>query len=314
MSDRNAKPTSAHPRKALPRLEFLHSFEAAARHLSFTRAAQELFLTQSAISRQIAQLEMDLGVALFTRHHRALALTEAGLIMQRAVTDCLDRLRDATVRVRGVPALRQVSITCTPGFASLWLIPRLSRFTASHPQVDVRLSATLEVLDLQRSGIDIAVRFVPKRDGLGAPLFEETVVPLCAPALCNAGPHPLRTPADLAEHSLLTVDVPQGMAPTVEWEPWLKIMGLSDVRLKNTMRFTQYTEAVAAAVAGQGVVIGRLPLLQSLLQEGKLVAPFAQGAASQRAYYIDMGPLGRGNVDAQDFAQWLRDEVKLALG
>lgn len=312
-------PSGAGPsRKQLPRLELLHSFEAAARHLSFTLAAKELFLTQSAVSRQIAQLEMDLGIALFTRHHRALALTEAGQIMQRAVTDCLDRLRDATVRVRGIPALRQVSITCTPGFASLWLIPRLSRFTSTHPQVDVRLSATLDVLDLARSGIDIAVRFCPKREDLGPSLFEETVLPLCAPALCNQGAHPLRTPADLSEHTLLTVDIPQGMALTVEWEPWLKIMGLSDVRLKNTLRFTQYTEAVAAAVAGQGVVIGRVPLLNALLQEGKLVAPFAgangQGAASQRAYYIDMAAHARSNPDAQDFAQWLRNEVKLALG
>lgn len=306
-------PTAGIPRKQLPRLEFLHSFEAAARHLSFTLAAKELFLTQSAISRQIAQLEMDLGVPLFTRHHRALALTESGLIMQRVVTDCLDRLRDATVRVRGVSALRQVSITCTPGFASLWLIPRLSRFTSTHPQVDVRLSATLDVLDLARSGIDIAVRFCPKREDVGShaqPLFEETVLPLCAPALCNQVDHPLRTPADLVAHTLLTVDMPQGMAPTVEWEPWLKIMGLADVRLKNTLRFTQYTDAVAAAVAGQGVVIGRVPLLNALLQEGKLVSPFgAQAAASQRAYYIDMAAHAQGNTDAHDFVQWLRSEA-----
>lgn len=309
-------PAASISRKQLPRLEFLHSFEAAARHLSFTQAAKELFLTQSAISRQIAQMEMDLGVPLFTRHHRALALTEAGLIMQRVVTDCLERLRDATVRVRGVPTLRQVSITCTPGFASLWLIPRLTRFTASHPEVDVRLSATLEVLDLARSGIDIAVRFCPKRDDSGphaTPLFEETVLPLCAPALCSQSEHPLRTPADLAQHTLLTVDVPQGMALTVEWEPWLKIMGLSDLRLKNTLRFTQYADAVSAAVAGQGVVIGRVPLLNALLQEGKLVSPFTGasglGAASQRAYYIAVADHAQGNADAQDFVQWLRAET-----
>lgn len=318
-SSRPSVPTPATgiSRKQLPRLELLHSFEAAARHLSFTLAAKELFLTQSAISRQIAQMEMDLGVPLFTRHHRALALTEAGLIMQRVVTDCLERLRDATVRVRGAPTLRQVSITCTPGFASLWLIPRLTRFTASHPQVDVRMSATLDVLDLARSGIDVAVRFCPKRDDVGPPLFEETVLPLCAPALCSQSAHPLRTPADLAQHTLLTVDVPQGMALTVEWEPWLKIMGLADLRLKNTLRFTQYADAVSAAVAGQGVVIGRVPLLNGLLQEGKLVSPFTGygglGASSQRAYYIDMAEHAQGNADAQDFVQWLRAEAAAFL-
>ena len=170
------------------------------------------------------------------------------------------------------------------------------------------------MLDLVRAGIDIAVRFIPKREDFGPPLFEETVLPLCAPSLCEQGDRPLRTPADLAQHTLLTVDVPQGMAPTVEWAPWLKIMGLSDVRLKNTLRFTQYTEAVAAAVAGQGVVIGRVPLLNHLLREGRLVAPFgASGAASQRAYYIDMAPQAQANADAQDFAQWLREEAGAGL-
>ena len=117
----------------LPPLDLLLAFEAAARHLSFTRAAAERFVTQSAVSRQIQQLEASLGVLLFERRHRALALTEAGGVMQRAVTDSMERLRDATARVRASSAPRQVAITSTPGFASFWLIPRLARFTGSHP-------------------------------------------------------------------------------------------------------------------------------------------------------------------------------------
>ena len=314
MLDGNAKsgPTlAAAPasRNELPPLDLLRSFEAAARQLSFTRAAGELFLTQSAVSRQIQQLEEKLGVALFERHHRALALTQAGLVMQRAVTDCLERLRDATTRVRAASAARHVGITCTPGFASLWLIPRLARFTAAHPAIDVRISATHELVDLQRQQLDLAVRFVSTRDGEGAPLFEESVLPVCSPRLLADKRHPLKKPADLAHHTLLAVEMPQSAVPTVDWEPWLRVMGLGDVRVKNTVRFTQYADAISAAVAGQGVVIGRLPLLAEMLRDKRLVAPFGGGAVSQRGYYIVMSEAGRHNTDAQAFAQWLRREA-----
>lgn len=300
------------PRGSLPPLDLLPSFEAAARHLSFTLAARELFLTQSAVSRQIQQIEAGLGVLLFERRHRALALTEAGQVMQRAVVDCLERLRDATAHVRSASTPRQVAMTCTPGFASLWLIPRLARFTASHPGVDVRISATLELVDLQRSQLDLAVRFCPNSDGVGPPLFEETVVPMCAPALMRDRANPLRKPADLARHTLLAVDMPQGTALTMEWEPWLRVMGLAELRMKNTVRFTQYADAVSAAVAGQGVVIGRLPLLQEQVTARRLVAPFGGGAASRRGYFVMLSPRAQANPDAQDLARWLHAEAEAA--
>jgi LysR family glycine cleavage system transcriptional activator len=299
-----------HARNAnLPPLDLLRSFEAAARHLSFTKAAEELFLTQSAISRQIQQVEFHLGTALFERRHRSLALTEAGLVMQRAVVDCLERLRDATSRVRAQSEVRRVAMTCTGGFASLWLIPRLARFTDAHPQVDVRISATPEILDLARHQIDLAVRFVPTREGDGAPLFEEVLVPVCSPRLVADKRNPLKKPADLANHTLLTVEYP-GMSPTVDWEPWLRVMGVGELRMKNTLRFTQYADAVAAAVAGQGLVIGRLPILAELLQDKRLVAPFGGGAVSQRGYYIVTSESGSANPDAQAFARWLRAEAE----
>jgi len=302
-----SEPSEPH---ALPPLELLRSFEAAARNLSFTQAAGELFLTQSAVSRQIQQLEAAVGAPLFERRHRALALTEAGGVLQRAVVDSLERLRDATARIRTAPALRQVAITCTPGFASFWLIPRLAHFTAVHPDVDVRVSATLEVMELERSRLDLAVRFVPTSRGVGPALFEESVVPLCAPQLVEAGEHPLRAPADLAHHTLLTIDMKQGQQLDLDWEPWLTIMGLTELRMKNSMRFTLYTDAVNAAVAGQGVVIGRLPLLAELLQQGRLVAPFGQSASSRRGYYVETSRRAAGNPDAQDFARWLRAEAE----
>ncbi|MEO8021271.1 LysR substrate-binding domain-containing protein [Polaromonas sp.] len=298
-------------RSELPRLELLYSFEAAARSLSFTVAAAELFLTQSAVSRQIQQLEADLGVPLFERRHRALVLTDAGRVMHRAVGDCLERLRDATTSVRTTTALRQVAITTTPGFASLWLIPRLSGFTATHPGVDVRISATLEVLDMERSGIDVSVRLRTIEHAPGRSLFEETVTPVCAPSLLKNRALPLKKPADLANHTLLATDMPQGQALTMDWEPWFRVMGLPDLRMKNTLRFSQYSDVVAAAVAGQGVAIGRLPLLAELLRDGRLVAPFS-GAASRFGYFVNMAPRSASNSDAQDFVRWLLAEAESA--
>ena len=305
----NANPE---PRSRQLRLDLLHTFEAAARHLSFTRAGEELFLSQSAVSRQIQQLEDSLGAALFERRHRALVLTEAGRVMLRAVNDSLERLRDAASRVRPQAGGRQVSITCTPGFASFWLIPRLARFTASHPQVDVRVSATLDIVDLDRSNLDLAVRFVPSASGAGPMLFEEDVQPMCAPGLLRDPKRPLKVPSDLGRHTLLTVDMPQAGLPTMDWEPWLQLMGVAGVRPASTLRFTQYSEAVAAAVAGQGVVIGRLPLLDGLVKEGKLVAPFRTPAASRRGYFVTTAAHAARNADAQDFVRWLVAEAEQA--
>jgi LysR family transcriptional regulator, glycine cleavage system transcriptional activator len=317
MRPENAKTMPPPARPPLPRsrrlrLDLLHTFEASARHLSFTEAGKELFLSQSAVSRQIQQLEESLGVPLYERRHRALALTEAGRILQRAVNDSLERLQDAVAQLQTTAPPRQVAITCTPGFASFWLIPRLSRFTASHPAVDVRISATLELVDLERGRVDLAVRFAPSSSANGPVLFEEEVQPLCSPELLRDRRRPLKTPADLERHTLLTVDMPQGEPPTMDWEPWLQLMGLQDVRSANTMRFTQYSEAVAAACAGQGVVIGRLPLLASLVREGKLVAPFRGAAASRRGYFIAVSTHGSRNPHAQDFVQWVLREAEQA--
>jgi len=307
----SSAPSAGVPRSELPRLDLLRSFEAAARLLSFTLAAQELSLTQSAVSRQIQMLESDLAVTLFERRHRALTLTEAGKVMQRAVVESLERLRDATARVRGTAPPRQVAITTTPSFASLWLIPRLAKFTANHPGVDVRLSATMEVLELERAHIDVAVRFSPIAKGLGKPLFEESVLPVCAPQLITQGVHRLEKPADLQHHTLLAFETPHGMALTVDWTPWFEIMGVSDLPMKSTIRFTQYADAVAAAVAGQGVVIGRMPLLNELMRAGKLVAPFQGLAASERGFFVATSTRATGNLDAQDFVRWLRAEAEL---
>ena len=311
MQPRNAKPAAAVPRSRQLRLDLLHTFDAAARHLSFTRAGAELFLSQSAVSRQVQQLEDSVGTPLFERRHRALALTEAGVIMRRAVEDSLERLRDAAARVRHTAARQQVTVTCTPGFASFWLIPRLARFTAAHPEAEVRISASLKLVDLARGDVDVAGRFVPRARGEGPLLFEEQVQPMCAPQLLRDPKRPLKTPADLERQTLLTIDAPD-MPPTVDWEPWLQVMGLPGMHMAHVVRFTHYGEAVAAAIAGQGVVIGRLPLLADVLREKKLVAPFRTPAASRRGYFVTLAPQAAHNPAALAFADWLCAEAEAA--
>src|SRR3954469_1963432 len=148
----------ASPQRSLPPLDFLRGFEAAARHLSFTRAAAELFLTQSAVSRQIQALEEFVGVPLFERRHKALMLTDAGRAYFRTVGPVLDELRQATRRLRETRTGHVLTVTTTISFASIWLVPRLGRFRKAHPTVDVRIKATHEVVDLEREGIDLAIR------------------------------------------------------------------------------------------------------------------------------------------------------------
>src|SRR6202051_476318 len=180
-------------RYSLPQLGFIQGFEAAARNLSFTKAAEELFITQSAVSRQIKALEEHLGVALFERRQRALALTEGGHVLYRVATDVLERLQAAADQLRAAGRTRQLSLTTTTGFASLWLIPRLQRFTSLHPDVDVRISATTEALNLERSLIDLAIRYCkPESVPEGAvKLFGEEVIPVCSRALLRDKARPL---------------------------------------------------------------------------------------------------------------------------
>src|SRR5882672_8491369 len=174
----------ANPPRALPPLDLLRGFEAAARHLSFTRAASELFLTQSAVSRQIQALEAFVGVDLFERRHKALALTDAGQAYYRTVAQALDILRDATRKLKEARKGHVLTVTTTVSFAALWLVPRLARFRKEHPQVDVRITATHEVVDMEREGIDVAVRdcLLSKAPPGAVHLVGEHLAAVCSPA------------------------------------------------------------------------------------------------------------------------------------
>jgi LysR family glycine cleavage system transcriptional activator len=293
----------------LPPLDLLVSFEAVARLGSITRGAAERFITQSAMSRQVQALEAALGTPLFQRHHRALALTDAGQRLLLATRAALAQLGEAVASIRAPQARAQLALTTTPSFAGLWLIPRLAGFTREHPGTDVRLDASFERRDLVRDSFDLAVRYGPVATSEGERLFGEVLVPVCAPALLRRKQHPLRTPADLAHHTLLQVAASPGGHVPLEWEPWLHQPGQPPLQPQSQLTFNHYNEAVAAAVAGQGVTLGRRPLIDGLLKKRQLVVPFGEATDTARAYFLLLAPGAAARPDAQALATWLRTQA-----
>jgi DNA-binding transcriptional LysR family regulator len=296
----------------LPPLDLIQGFETAARLLSFTKAAEELCLTQSAVSRQIRALEDALGVALFVRRPRCLALTEEGRALYRTAGEILERLQETANRLRAAGSVPHLTVTTTGGFASLWLIPRLRVFTALHPEVDVRISATYATVDLERGGVDVAVRYCNPHDAPEGAirLFGEELFPVCAPCLLTGGTHPLRRPAHLAKHVLLHMDHANG---NLDWDTWLAAQGHAGLRPAGSIRFDTYEQMIQAAVGGQGVAMGIGRLVQGLMAAGQLVAPFGEGTTGQRAYFILRSALTREQPQVLAFVDWLMAEARAAL-
>jgi DNA-binding transcriptional LysR family regulator len=295
----------------LPPLGFFQGFEAAARTLSFTKAAAELFITQSAVSRQIKALEDHLGTKLFERRPRSLALTESGLTLHHIATDMLDRLQAGTDRLRAAGRARQLSVTTTTGIASLWLIPRLSRFTRQHPDVDVRISATTDIVNLDRSLMDLAIRYcTPESVPEGATrLFGEAVLPVCSRSLLRDRARPLKVPRDLRHHTLLHFDYPGAQRSFMDWGTWLTALGLGDLASAGALYFTQYEQMIQAAIGGQGVALGRQPLVKDLIQSGALVAPLEEALVGSRAYFVIESQAAAGKPQVRDFKAWLIEEA-----
>ena len=306
MQNRNVK---AVPR--LPSLDLLNGFEAAARLLSFTKAGEELHLTQSAVSRQIQELEEQLGVPLFQRRHRALVLTEAGQQLFSAAAQVLATMRLVTDRVRADSGRRVLSVTTMASFASLWLVPRLAGFARDHPGVDVRIATEPRMQDLEREGLDVGIRYCKAAEAgeRAVRLFGERVFPVCSPALAADPKRPLREPADLRQHMLLQYDDPEGYAPWLNWKSWLELFGLADLRPAGSILLSGYEHIIPAAIAGQGVALGRSPLVRELIAAGTLVAPFPRASESSRAYFAVVSKNAAGRAEVDDFVQWLKSEA-----
>ncbi len=289
------------PSRRLPPLAALRAFEAAARHLSFTRAAEELHVTQAAVSHQIRQLEEDLGVRLFRRLSRALRLTEAGQLLAPFLQDGFALLHAGVDRVRSAAQGSVLTVTAPPSFAASWLVPRLVQFQRRHPGIEVRLVSTMRKLDLFREGIDVGVRY-----GRGAwpgliaeRLMTDDLFPVCAPGLLDetgGGP-----PA-LSSVQLLHVQ-----AFPDDWPRWLAATGVGSVDAERGSWFDTAGAAYEAAAAGLGVAMGRRQLVADALADGRLVAPFATALPAEVAYYLVLPPEHRGIARIEAFCSWLRD-------
>src|SRR5262245_14126688 len=295
----------------LPSLDLLRGFEAAARHMSFTKAARELNVTQSAVSRQIKTLEDHLGVPLFRRLNRALVLTEEGQGLARAVATALGGIEAAVTRLSARADERPITVTTTVSFAALWLVPRLARFRALEPQVNVRLAATNEMSDLEREEIDVAVRYCEPRAAPpgAAPLTGEDVFPVASPRLARARGHPLKAPADLGHHVLLHLADPQGEWPWLTWGEWLTALGIPDLKPAGAVHFSHYDQLVRAAIEGEGVALGRAPMIERFLEAGELVAPFRNRVTVTRKYFVIVAPHARGRPRVKRFVEGLLSEA-----
>ncbi len=297
------------PLARLPSLDLLRGFVAVARRLSVTQAAADLFLTQSAVSRQLRALEDHLGLPLFHRRHRALELTHEGERLFRLADAWLTQLGEQLDALRQRSALPPVTLTATIGAVSLWLLPRLGEFQAAHPGVDVRVSAGNRVVDLQREGVDLALRYGPAtRQPPGAiRLFDELIVAVASPALAL---QPVLERNALSTLTLLEYD--EADRPWLNWTDWLAAVGLRGAQAQPRARlaFSQYDQVIFAALAGHGVALGRAPLVAAMLADGRLMALQPGRAPLQPDYaYWLIQRQGADTASRQQLVAWLSDEA-----
>ncbi len=291
----------------------LRAFEAVSRHLNFRAAAEELALTQSAVSRQIQSLEDEVGSSLFLRHTRAVELTSAGALLLRAVAPALERI-DGTVRqVRQSLGRKSVSITTFASFASMWLIPRMEAFQREHPDIDIRIDASDTSVDLDVADVDLALRYGPAASMpvQAVRLFGEQLTAVASPWLLK-GSAAIKKPADLARFALIEAgDAHRSHLEWLTWRRWLEKQGLAKFEAKRWLHFNYAYQMVQAALTGQGIVLARLPLIAESLASGDLVEPLPQTRiASPMAYWLIVGPRSSQRPEIKAFTDWLRLQAR----
>jgi len=283
----------------LPTLNALKAFEAAGRHLSFTRAAEELHVTQAAVSHQIKSLEEQLGIRMFRRGPRGLLLTDAGQSYLPEVREAFQRLNAATDRLLEDDARGAITVSVLPSFAARWLVPRLTRFREVHPDIEVRVSADDRLADFDRDDVDVAIRY-GRGDypGLQADRFlTEELFPVCSPELLARTA--LKRPEDLGGHTLLHDDM------RMDWSMWLLAAGVEGVDPRRGPSFNDSSMVLQAAVDGQGVALGRSALALDDLAAGRLVRPFEFSLPAEYAYYILCPERTANRPSIKTFREWL---------
>jgi LysR family glycine cleavage system transcriptional activator len=292
--------------RSLPSLNGLRAFEAAARHLSFTRAAEELNVTQAAISHQIKELEERLGIRLFRRLNRTLMLTDEAQRLYPAARDAFDRLAEAVEGLKARDTVGPLTVSVLPSFAAKWLVPRLSHFQERHPDIDLRISALERLVDLGRDDVDIAIRFgAGKWPGVRADLLlKNHLTPVCSPSML----HRLSEPAELAHVTLLHESM-EPMAAFPDWARWLSVAGVSGVDVSRGLRFSHTHILLQAAIDGRGVALGQLALAADDLAAGRLVAPFNLKLPTGYAYYLAYLPGAAEQPKIKAFREWIMSET-----
>jgi LysR family glycine cleavage system transcriptional activator len=268
--------------RRLPPLNALRAFEVAARCGSFTRAAEELFVTQGAVSRHIGTLEDWLKVRLFERGRHGIQLTPQGQAYHATIRAGFDQIEHGTRQIQQSPDEKRLRIKLPPTFAIRWLIPRLARFHALHPEIDVQITTSHQRADFDREDIDVSIHSEsgPPQGAGWRRLFHDTLLPVCAPGLLKKGP-PLRAPRDLAKHVLLC-----SMNRPSDWPTWLKAAGAKGVDGNSGLKFENAALAYQAAADQLGVIVALLPFVRDDLASGRLVEPFKLRVETRGAYYL----------------------------
>lgn len=295
----------------VPSLAALRTFEASARHKSFTKAAEELNVTQSAVSRQIRQLEDELGIRLFERVRQRLVLTEAGASYAEEVRIGLDQLKTATLNLLAYQGIGgELVLACLPTFGSRWLIPRLGRFTSQHPEINVNLVTRIEAFNFENENIDAAIHFGDANwpGAITDKLMGEEMTPVCSPALLQ-GSSPLKSPADLKHFTLL-----QLRSRPYAWQEWfagLDMPDLNPAHINPTAgpKFEHFHMIINAALSGLGVALLPTFLIREEVQKGLLVEPFDYRVQGRHAYYLVYPEKKRGLPRLQTFRRWLLREA-----
>ncbi|MEM9736667.1 MAG: transcriptional regulator GcvA [Pseudomonadota bacterium] len=297
----------------LPPLTALRAFEAAARHMSFAKAAAELFVTPAALSYQIKSLEEHLGTPLFRRLNRAIELTEAGHALRPGVADGFAAFREAVHAVDRLTDTTTLTVTAGPAFTAKWLAPRMFRFAEAHPEIELRFVASLKMLDFDRDRVEAAIRFgVAGYEGLfHEVLIEDWVTPYCTPEIAET----LTCPGDILRHTLIHDDSLNFVPTMIDWTgfptwgTWLSKVGVEG-DTSHGPRFSNADHAIDAASEGGGIVLGRSSLVERDLARGRLVAPFPQGldTGGQFRFVCPAGREGERRVAA--FLDWMRRETE----
>jgi LysR family glycine cleavage system transcriptional activator len=298
--------------RRLPPLNGLRAVEATARHLSFSKAAEELAVTPAAVSQQVKLIEDYYGVRLFTRLTRALRLTDAGQAALPPLREGFDKLAEAAQRLRAHDETGIITVSVAPSFGAKWLVPRLHRFRAAHPEYDLRIDAIDDLVTFEEDDVDVALRYGRGvYEGLRAEcLMSDITVPVCSPVLLG-GPHPIVTPDDLRYHTLLHVQWRMEKDAAPNWRMWLLAAGVSDIDTERGPRFNADSLAVEAALEGQGVELASAPLVQRDLRAGRLVQPFPPEITQAMAfgYYLVYPETRADTPKVAAFRGWVMDEL-----